>query len=123
MLSETHIIGERTRERIVLREACPALWNHRISMCGLCEAQAPYRMERPQVAFSEMVVGLAGEGEVWVDGQWQTLAPGEAYLSVAGQAQQFCASARGRWSFVWIHLRETDALTFIPVHAPQVGEG
>ena len=120
MLSETHIIGERTSERIVLREACPALWSHRISMCGLSEARAPYRMERPQVTFSEMVVGLAGEGKVWVEGQWRTLVSGEAYLSVAGQEQQFRASARGRWSFVWIHLKETAALTFIPAHAPRV---
>jgi len=120
MLSETHILGRRTRERIVLREACPALWNHRITMCGLTEAIVPYRMERPQMGFSEMLVCLGGEGRVLAGAGWKTLAPGEAYLSVAGQDQRFYAPAGKRWKFVWVHLRQDEATTYIPARTPRV---
>jgi AraC-like DNA-binding protein len=120
MLSEIHIIGARTRERIVLREACPALWQHRITMCGLTEARAPYRMERPQVGFSEMVVGLEGTGRVLVDGAWRELAAGEAYLATAGHDQRFCAIPGRFWSFGWVHLQPTGAMACIPPTAPCV---
>ena len=120
MLSETHILGRRTSERIVLREACPALWSHRITMCGLTEAMAPYRMERPQLGFSEMVVCLGGEGRVLAGDGWKTLTPGDAYLSVAGQDQRFYAPAGKRWKFAWLHLRQDETTTYIPARTPRV---
>ena len=120
MLSEIHIIGDRTRERVVVREACPALWNHRIAMCGLTEARSPYRMERPKASFSEMVVGLEGTGRIWSEGAWSELAAGEAYLSVGGQDQRFYAPPGRRWSFVWMHLQQNRALTYIPLGSPRV---
>lgn len=120
MYGEIHIIGEGTRECVVSREACPPLWNHRISLCGVTVARAPYRMERPKVAVSELIVTLAGVGRVWVDGKWRELKPEEAYVSPAGQEQRFYAPGGKPWSFVWIHFRETDAMRYVPAGAPRV---
>ena len=102
-LSRIHIIGSQTRERIVSPVECPALVDQGILLCGLSDAAAPYRMVRPRLGWSELIVTLAGRGRVWVPKGWRSLRVGEAYVAPHDAAQAFHGEG-GRWRFVWVQF-------------------
>jgi AraC-like DNA-binding protein len=102
-LIKTHIIGSRSRERIVGPGECPALNDEGIQLCGLSDVAPPYRMVRPHVGWSEVIVTLAGRGRVLADGKWRGLQSGEAYVAPHHVAQAFFADG-GRWRFVWVQF-------------------
>ncbi|MEY4489380.1 MAG: hypothetical protein RIQ79_1888 [Verrucomicrobiota bacterium] len=106
ILSETHLIGGKSRERIIGLERCPALAPLGIALCGLSDVTAPYRMVRTKLGFGEVLVGLAGEGRVVVDGDWRTLRAGEAYVAPRGAEQAFVPVPGRRWRFAWVHYVE-----------------
>jgi AraC-like DNA-binding protein len=105
-LFETHLIGAKTKERLVGQERCPALGALGIELCGWSEAVAPYRMVRPALGFGEVLVGVSGRGRVWVDGDWREMGAGEAYVAPRGAEQAFYPLPGRRWRFVWVHYSE-----------------
>ena len=107
-LSEIHIIGDKTQELVVGADLCPALRPAGVRLCGISEARAPYRMQRPWPDFTEVLVVLSGEGRVWLDdGGWHTVRAGDAYLAPCRKPQGFFPSPGRRWRFAWVHFFET----------------
>jgi AraC-like DNA-binding protein len=105
-LFETHLIGAKTKERLVGQERCPALGALGIELCGWSEAVAPYRMVRPSLDFGEVLAVLSGRGRVWVDGGWREVSAGDAYVAPRGAEQAFYPVPGRRWRFVWVHYSE-----------------
>lgn len=102
LLSEIHILGSRTRERLVSPAECASLGGQGIRLCGLSEAAPPYRMIRPRLRWSETLVTLGGEGSVWLNGRWRTVRAGDAYLAPHDSEQAFFVAPGRRWNFVWV---------------------
>lgn len=108
ILSEIHLIGARTQELLVGASSCPALAAAGIDLCGVSDATAPYRMERPALDFGEVLGVLAGEGRAWVTGEgWRTLRAGDCYLAPRGAMQGFWPAPGRRLRFAWVHYAET----------------
>lgn len=116
LLSEIHLIGARTQELLVGPASCPALAAAGIQVCGISDAVAPYRMERPAPLFSEVVAVVAGQGRVWLaDEGWRSLRAGECYLAPRGAPQGFFPEPGRRWRIAWVHYVEpTPAERVIP---------
>src|ERR1051325_181224 len=80
-LCETHMIGYRTRERLVSPRVCPGLATHRISMAGQTIARPGFRFIRVAPKISQVLACTKGSGEVLLEGRWQKCAAGMAYLT------------------------------------------
>lgn len=107
-LREIHIIGAKTHELLVGAASCPALAAEGVRLCGISDAAAPYRMERPALDFAEVLGVLAGEGRVWLAGKgWRTVRAGECYLAPRGAAQGFFPAPGRRLRIAWVHYAET----------------
>jgi len=104
-LIQTHIIGPRTRERIVGPAECPALEDQGVRLCGLSDVEPPFRMVRPRLGWSEVIVTLAGKGRVLAQGKWRGIQAGEAYFAPHDAQQAFFAD-KGRWRFVWAQFSQ-----------------
>src|SRR5882757_6284766 len=102
-LSETHMLGGRTRQQVVrvdeldgrpwLRNTpvCQALAQHRIAHVGVCVARAPYRIVRVKQSGAYFMACFAGEGRILVDGRWQVCRAGMACLLPPGTLNAFYA--------------------------------
>lgn len=106
-IRETHIIGGKTREWIVLERNCPALKEHQIATIGLSDAAVPYRMIRLRPEHFHILICTGGEGRVWVDGHWKACRTGQAYLSPPAPLMGFHAIPLKRWQFVWVYYHST----------------
>lgn len=117
-LSETHILGARTRQWIVrvsrqddrpwLAEAlvCPALGQHQIAHVGIAEARAPYRIVRPKQSGIYFMACFGGAGRVLVDGRWQLCRAGQACLLPLHILNAFHAEPQTRWDFCWVRYQQ-----------------
>jgi AraC-like DNA-binding protein len=107
LLSEIHLIGAKTQELLIGPASCPALAAAGVRFCGISDAVAPYRMQRPALPFGEVLGVVAGEGRVWLAGEgWRSLRAGECYLAPRGAAQGFFPAPGRRWRIVWVHYVE-----------------
>lgn len=113
-LCETRIIGPNTREWIIAGESQEALRKHHIVETGLSDAAPPYRMVRPAPPDMHLLICIAGEGRVLVEGEWQVCGPGQAYLSPAGEPMAFHAIPKKRWIFGWIYYATPAAERLFP---------
>ena len=59
------------------------------------------RNERTRVCLFEYV--LSGEGEVYIDGKWQTAKAGDYYILPAGRAHSYRSSREKPWGKIWIN--------------------
>ena len=80
-LNDLGVIGERTRERITHRPAGSAMVSRGLRVAGLSEVLPPYQMVRTGWQQGQILVCYGGEGLAWVDGEWQPITAGMAYLS------------------------------------------
>lgn len=113
-LSETHILGPRTRQTVVRVDerdsrawlqgapTCAALRQHRIAHLGVCEARAPYRIVRTKQSGTYFMASFGGEGRILVDGRWQACRAGMACLLPPHLLNAFHAVERKPWRFVWV---------------------
>jgi len=102
------IAAESTDRRDWLRHAaaCPLLKQHRIVHLGVAHMPPPFEIVRTNLSGSYFLACLAGEGRVLVDGRWQRVRPGMAFLLPPGARQAFHASGTGRWDYCWVRFRE-----------------
>lgn len=116
-LSETHILGEGTTQKVVRvdvrdrREwlakapACSALAQHRIAHLGICEAQSPYNIVRMKQSGTYFMACYGGEGRILVDGRWQRCRAGMACLLPPHLLNAFHAIPSKPWNFVWVRYQ------------------
>jgi len=116
-LTDTGVIGERTRERITHRPAGPAMQARGMRVAGASEVYAPYCMVRTRPILSQVLVCYGGEGRAWVQGEWVPLTPGTAYLSPPLQPHAFYpASGSVPWEMAWV-IFEADVELPWPDHS------
>lgn len=113
-LSETHVLGTRTRQQVVraherdarewLRGApvCPMLAQHQIAHTGAASAAAPYRVVRLRQSGTYFMACVAGEGRVLVDGRWEAVRAGHACLLPPRSRNAFHCIPGRSWEFAWV---------------------
>lgn len=102
ILSETHIVGERTTEWIVRKEQCPRLAHHQIAHVGVADASTPYSMVRTHLNGAYLLACFAGAGSILLDGRWQRCDAGTACLAPPHVLHAFHAVPGKRWGFAWV---------------------
>ena len=116
-LTETHILGAQTRQQVVRVDAsdprewlqgtpaCPALAQHRIAHLGICHAHAPYCVVRMKQSGTYFLASLEGEGNILVDGRWQSCRAGMACLLPPHMLNAFRCVPDEPWHFVWVRYQ------------------
>ncbi|HXT40393.1 MAG TPA: AraC family transcriptional regulator [Candidatus Angelobacter sp.] len=105
-LSETHIIGARTKQWIVRAENCPALRLHQIAHVGIADAAVPYSMVRTHLRGTYMLACFSGAGRILLDGRWQLCRAGMACLAPPHVLHAFHAVDNSRWGFCWVRYEQ-----------------
>ncbi|MBI3830577.1 MAG: helix-turn-helix transcriptional regulator [Planctomycetes bacterium] len=101
-LRDTHMIGARTRERIVSPKACPALAALGIQLTGLSDTHLGFKFVRVKPQMSQVLACLEGSGRVLLDGTWKHCGPGKAYVTPLGALHAYEAPSRGPWRICWV---------------------
>ncbi len=79
---------------------CRALVAHGIVAAGITEADSGYWSPESSMAFSSIMLCLAGEGAARVRGELLPFPPGTAYLMPANRAAEYRSS--GPWHLAWV---------------------
>ncbi|HEV7299180.1 MAG TPA: AraC family transcriptional regulator [Tepidisphaeraceae bacterium] len=101
-LRETHMIGRRTRERIVGSSSYPALAKTGITLTGLSQAAVGFRFVRVSPLIVQVLVCEGGAGEVWVAGKWLLCGEGQAYVTGQRCPHGYRAIRGKVWSLAWV---------------------
>lgn len=102
-LREIHSIGERTRERLVGTQTCPALGSHGILLCGISDARAGFLFQRLRPDIAQVLVTLSGRGDVLLPDGWAPCTVGTAYLTPPGVPHAYRAmESRAAWQVGWV---------------------
>ena len=130
-LSETHMLGPRTRQEVVRVDTqdarpwlrgtpvCGALAQHRIAHVGVCAARAPYRIVRVKQSGAYFMGCFAGQGRILIDGRWQVCRAGMACLLPPGTLNAFHAVPGESWEFAWVRYRaEPELKPLVTVSSP-----
>jgi AraC-like DNA-binding protein len=107
-IRETHIIGRETRETIVSPRMCSALVAHGISLAGLTEADREFCFARPCPVSAQILVCVAGQGQVLLDGAWVASLPGGAYLTPPGAAHAYRSLPGVNWRVAWVQYQRPE---------------
>lgn len=101
-LSETHIVGDETNQKIVRAADCPALVQWQISHVGVGDAAVPYRVVRTNLSGAYLHACLGGEGRMLLDGRWRAHRQGMVTLAPAHVLHAFHAVPGKRWQYCWV---------------------
>lgn len=108
-------IGAETREWIVGTGEFPLLGALGIELTGWSEAKVGFSFTRLTPAIGQLLVTIAGEGEVWSDDGWRRVVAGDVYVSPPGALSAYRAVAGSVWTVGWVHCR-ADTIAFpLPV--------
>src|SRR4051812_39040969 len=118
--SDVNSIGARTRERVVNLEMCPLMYDLRMTLCGISDARVGFSFLRHRADFGQVLVTCEGEGRAMVNGRWQPLRRGLAYVTPPGAAHAYHAVRGAPWRVCWAMYREDDHPTTIAGAAPSV---
>ena len=101
-LRETHFSGEGTRGWFLNTDAFPGLQSSGAAIAGfITEADSRFCYIRHAPDFGQFVATLAGSGEGWVDGRWQRLEPGTAYVTPPSALHGYRTAAGHAWRLAW----------------------
>ncbi len=106
-LSETHIVGDDTFQKIVRAEDCPVLAQRHISHVGVGDATVPYRVVRTNLSGAYLHACLDGEGRMLLDGRWRAHRQGMVTLAPAHVLHAFHAVLGKRWHYCWVRFMPT----------------
>ncbi len=133
-IREKHTLGSSTRvcvvranetdERGWLREApvCGQLSQHRIAHCGIMHAAHPLEIVRIDLSGTFFLACFEGEGQVLIDGAWQSIAPGMACLQPPFIPNALKTKRRKRWNFCWVRYEEMpDTRPIVSADSPVFG--
>jgi AraC-like DNA-binding protein len=97
-LRDTLIIGDATKERMT------AVPERRVTLTGISETQAPYRIIRTCPDFGQVLVCTGGEGMVWREGSWQKCTKGMVLLTPPSHTSAYYTALDSVWEIAWVHL-------------------
>jgi len=117
-LSETHIVGEETRQLIVRAQDCNALATRQISHVGVGDAAPPYRIVRTHLSGTYVHATLGGEGRMLLDGRWRPHRAGMVSLAPAHVLHAFHAIPSRRWQYCWVRYMPRSPRSAIGFIAP-----
>ncbi|MGA0899825.1 MAG: AraC family transcriptional regulator [Luteolibacter sp.] len=115
---DIHRLGRHTRYRVVVgnsrddrpwlnaQPSCPVLAQHHIAHVGLMEARKPFEVVRHDQSGTYMMACEEGEGQVLVDGNWQTMKAGQACLLPPFVMNSFRCESDKPWKFTWVRYQE-----------------
>lgn len=95
-----------TRETVLRAADCPLLTQHRIAHLGWMETGAPFERIRLNPDGSYVLLCLAGEGRILLDGRWQRSRPGSVSLAPPRVLNAFEAIPGKPWHFCWVRYAE-----------------
>lgn len=120
-LGEIHSIGPNTRERMVGAVQAPAMTRYGLGLVGCSEARRGFQFICRQRPLSQLLACYQGWGEVWTEGRWVKLRPGEAYITPARVPSAYRAASPGIWRVYWATYPDRYASAFaFPVRTPIV---
>ncbi len=109
-LQEATINGPRSHIWTLEAKDCPELAAHQIARVGIDVAHSPYRRVRLCPAGSFFMASLEGQGEMLLEGQWQTVTPGTLCLAPPRILNALSAVRGQRWVFAWVRYDEPAAI-------------
>lgn len=97
-----HREGTDTRQRKLESSVAPCLARFCIGAVGLDEAYLGYHFQRSDPYCPMVLACHAGQGQVWVQGRWRTLGPGESYVTPPGIPHAYQANRKEAWRLAWV---------------------
>ena len=96
--------AEEGDERGWLKEApiCELLTTRHIAHVGLMCARPPFTVVRAEASGTFALVGLEGQGETLIDGEWREVKAGDICLLPAFAPTGIRAANRKVWHFAWL---------------------
>ena len=98
---EVYSIGKDTLERIVSSNNVPAMKRLYLSFVGISEAGRGFAFSRLDPDLSQLLVCCSGKGMIFVDGQWQELLPGMAFVTPRHHPHRYQAIPDESWRCCW----------------------
>lgn len=120
-ICEIHSIGRNTKERIIGIRGVPLLAEFGIKLAGVSEAREGFSWCRLNPMETQILATVSGRGEVWVNGAWNLISSGFAYVTPQGAPHAYRAIANQEWIVCWVtyHDRLRDPGAFLPA-TPEV---
>jgi len=115
---DTEIFGDSTRWEVVRADTeddrawlaqspvCSLLKNHHIAHAGRMWASQPFTVIRAEASGTFALIGLEGEGETLIDGDWRTVIANEICLLPAFAHTGIRAKNKKVWKFAWVRYEE-----------------
>ena len=136
LLENQETFGSKTRWQAIraddsdnrswLKDApiCPLLQTHLIAHAGLMWAESPFEVIRSEASGTFALVGLEGEGETLIDGEWHTLVENEICLLPAFAPTAIRAKSEQPWSFAWVRYEEArETSPILSSNSPVIQKG
>jgi len=117
-LREIHSLGPATREWVVRERQVPAFERTQTFVAGYSDAGRGYAFVRHQPAFSQILACVGGEGVALVDGRWQRLPAGYAYLTAPRALCAYHVRPGRRWQVAWVLYHESRRLPGLEAGTP-----
>ena len=86
---------------------CRALQQYQIVHMGVAQMLPPFEIVRTALGGSYFLSCFGGQGEVLVNGRWESCREGQAFLLSPGTLHAFRAEQGKPWDFCWVRFAET----------------
>ena len=122
-IADVEKFGASTRYEVVRAEigdergwlsgapVCSDLKMHHIAHVGRMWAKPPFKVIRADASGSFVLVGVEGQGEALIDGEWRVVKAGDICLQPAFAHTGIRATNRKVWRFAWVRYRESRAIS------------
>lgn len=113
LLRETHLVGNRCRERPLDADHFPVLRNAPFKWIGHSVLRRPYRMVRLHSVHSHVVACVAGEGRTVIDGQVRIWKAGQVLIAPVGAYHAFEIAGNGPWEIAWVFFEDRESVPML----------
>ena len=135
-IPDTEVFGKSTRWEVVRADAgdqrawlakaplCPLLKTHHIAHVGRMWASAPFEVIRSETSGTFALIGLGGEGETLIDGEWRAVGENEICLLPAFAPTGIRAKSGQAWHFAWVRYEEErETSPILSSNSPVIRQG
>ncbi len=103
---------------------CQLLQVHLIAHVGRMWARSPFEVIRSEASGTFALIGLAGEGETLIDGDWRTVRENEICLLPAFVPTGIRAKDDEVWNFAWVRYEEArETCPILSSNSPVIQKG